>query len=248
MPNNSSVARSLVFVVVSLVVIVSSETVAEARREDAMIGQASTEELPQALALPAPFVCGTEWRGSTYAGHGTHDWNLDLNRVGDDLGSDRGQPILAQADGTVVWFKQTGYNNHAGTYIEVDYGDVSVRYLHLVEGSIPEELAEIGARVRTGETIGLLGATGRVSGPHLHLEYWDSAGYDDSAWYQLPRDNHLPVAFDGLAMVATPGHPSPIATSTNCADPEMPVDRVAQSLQGDRAIATAGFQRGRPLP
>ncbi|MEZ5247213.1 MAG: M23 family metallopeptidase [Acidimicrobiales bacterium] len=176
------------------------------------------DELPPPTGLLAPFACGTEWQGSTYAGHGSNNWNLDLNQVG-DTGTDLGQPILAQGDGVVVWFKQTGYNNHAGTYIEIDYGDITVRYIHLVESSIPEHLAEIGAAVTTGEVIGLLGATGRVTGPHLHLEYWDSAEFEDSAWYQLPRSNHIPVVLEGQELVATPGHPSPAVVSTNCGAP-----------------------------
>lgn len=171
------------------------------------------------VRLPAPFACGTRWAGSTYPGHGSNNWNLDLNRAGDAGGSsDLGQPLFAQANGTVVWFSQTGYNSGAGTYVEIDYGEVTVRYLHLVSGSIPAEIAEIGARVKAGQLFGLLGATGRVSGPHLHLEYWDSGGFDDTAWYQLPGQNHLPVAFDGQPMVATPNTPTDATVSTNCTD------------------------------
>jgi murein DD-endopeptidase MepM/ murein hydrolase activator NlpD len=162
-------------------------------------------------------ACGTEWQGSTYPGHGSHNWNLDLNRAGDHHGSDLGQPLFAQGDGTVVWFEQTGYNRRAGTYVEIDYGDVTVRYLHLVSGSIPDDVAEIGARVTQGQRIGEVGATGRVSGPHLHLEYWDSAGSVDTPWHQLPRENHLPIEFDGQPMVATPRQPSDVSESTNCA-------------------------------
>ncbi|MEQ8842372.1 MAG: M23 family metallopeptidase [Acidimicrobiales bacterium] len=187
------------------------------------------DDEPQALTLPAPFECGTEWVGSTYGGHGANNWNLDLNRSGGD-GTDLGQPILAQADGTVVWFKESGHNNNAGTYIEIDYGDVTVRYIHLVEWSIPSELAEIGTPVLAGETIGLLGATGRASGPHLHLEYWDSAGYDDTAWYQLPRENQIPVAFAGQPMIATPGRPTASVESTNCPEP------TAEELRNDARL------------
>lgn len=188
-------------------------------------GAASADE------LLAPFACGTTWQGTTYHGHGSNDWNLDLNRAGVE-GTDLGQPLLAQGDGTVVWFKQSGYNNHAGTYLEIDYGDVTVRYIHLVEQSIPETLAEIGAPVERGELIGLLGDTGRVTGPHLHLEYWDSAGFDDTAWYQLPRENHIPVEFEGQVLIAEPGRPAPVIESTNCAlptrDEVVSVERLAR--------------------
>lgn len=221
MPNRFATSRALCAASMLVAVLGASTSPAAARGGPKPENErpAAVEELPQALGLPAPFACGTTWQGTTYAGHGSHDWNLDLNRADGDGASDLGQPILAQADGVVVWFKANGYNNHAGTYIEIDYGDVTVRYIHLVENSIPEPLARIGAAVQAGETIGLLGATGRVSGPHLHLEYWDSAGYDDTAWYQLPADNHLPVAFAGQEMVATPGRPSPTFVSTNCPEP-----------------------------
>jgi murein DD-endopeptidase MepM/ murein hydrolase activator NlpD len=224
------IARGLWAAAVAVVVMSSSYSAGAAVSAEA----SSTEELvlPQALTLPAPFTCGTEWQGSTYSGHGSHNWNLDLNRAGDVVGSDLGLSLLSQANGTVAWFKQTGYNNRAGTYIEIDYGDVSVRYLHLISGSIPEELAEIGAPVDAAQLIGRLGATGRVSGPHLHLEYWDSAGYDNAPWYQLPAENHIPVAFDGQEMVATPGGPTATAVSTNCPAPSVDdkLDEILEQL------------------
>ncbi|MEZ5165465.1 MAG: M23 family metallopeptidase [Acidimicrobiales bacterium] len=201
-------------------------------------------ELPQALALLAPFTCGTTWQATTYPGHGAHNWNADLNQANGTGRADLGQPILAQADGTVVWFKEYGYNNRAGTYIEIDYGDVTVRYIHLVEGSIPSGLAEIGSRVRTGDLIGLLGDTGRVTAPHLHLEYWDSAGYDDTAWYQLPRGNQLPIAFAGQSMVATPSHPSEVAVSTNCPAPWRPAEAVGGAWAVDGVAGTSPRRSG----
>ena len=177
--------------------------------------QADTE-VPQVLRLPAPFECGTVWSGSTYGGHGSNNWNLDLNRADRSLGTDHGMPLFAQDNGVVVWFKPNGYNNRAGTYIEIDYGDVSVRYLHLVADSIPAEVAEIGASVEKGQLIGLLGDTGRASGPHLHLEYWDSTDMDHAAWFELPAGRHIPVVFDGEPQVATPGSPTDPHVSTNC--------------------------------
>lgn len=216
----------------------SSSSVAAATDEVAFPAE---DDSGQAVSMPAPFACNTEWQGTTYSGHGAHNWNLDLNRSGDDEGTDLGEPILAQADGVVVWFKASGYNNRAGTYIEIDYGEVTARYLHLVEGSIPEPLAEVGALVERGDVIGLLGATGRASGPHLHLEYWDSADFDDTSRYELPRANQLPVVFDGQEMIAEPGHPSPIAVSTNCSDAGL-MDRWLEV----RSAATTGNSGLRP--
>lgn len=189
-------------------------------------------DLPVAPLLFAPVPCGVEVQGTTYRGHGRHDWALDLNTTADTKREDVGLPILAQADGTVVWFKTSGYNKGAGTYIEVDYGEVTARYIHLVEGSIPERFAQIGAVVETGDQLGELGGTGRVSAPHLHLEYWDSADHADAAWYQLPRSNQISIYFESVEMVATVGSPSRTVSSTNCA--ESNADRILRQLRERR--------------
>ena len=167
--------------------------------------------------LVAPFVCGTEWSGTTRSGHGLNDWNLDLNRtslVWPDTGHDLDQPVLAQGNGTVVWLEQDGYNSGAGAYAEVDYGDITVRYIHLVNYSIPPHLAEIGASVRTGELIGLVGGTGNPTHPHLHLEYWDSVGYPDAPRWKLPAANQIQISMNGVTI-----EPGAAFVSTNCDGP-----------------------------
>ena len=46
--------------------------------------------------------------------------------------------------------------------------------MHLKTGST---VVEQGQRVRTGQLIGQVGATGDASGPHLHFEVWDGPWY-----------------------------------------------------------------------
>ena len=169
--------------------------------------------------LVAPFTCGTEWRGTTYNGHGANNWNLDINRTSrtyapEDHDHDLGQPILSQGDGVVTWIAQDGYNSGAGAYVEVDYGDVTANYVHLVENSIP---VEVGDEITTGDLLGLLGGSGNASHPHLHFGYWDSSGVENARRYQV-SGNQIPVVIDGAEIVATPGNPSPSFVSTNCVD------------------------------
>jgi len=159
--------------------------------------------------LAAPFECGTEWSGTTYSGHGQNNWNLDMNSTARTYAVpnyDEGSPILAQADGVVSWL---GVHVRAGTYLDVDYGDYTVRYVHLMTGSIPPEVNSIGATVTQGQTIGLLGKTGNATHAHLHIEYHDSRGVKDAAGWQLSTQTQ--VTIDGVVI-----NPGDVFVSTNC--------------------------------
>jgi len=79
-----------------------------------------------------------------------------------DLRAAGGTPVAACADGTVALAEEHFY---AGNSIYLDHGDgLFTLYFHLSAiGVKPGDL------VKRGEIIGRAGATGRVTGPHLHL-------------------------------------------------------------------------------
>lgn len=80
---------------------------------------------------------------------------------GVDLRGKTGTPIEAPADGMVVVLL-----NHyfGGNFLVIDHGQGIVTcYLHLSKALVKQ-----GQYVRKGEVIALVGATGRVTGPHLH--------------------------------------------------------------------------------
>lgn len=82
---------------------------------------------------------------------------------GIDIGGERGDPILASATGVVI---EQGYDAAKGNYIIIRHSDqFTTRYLHLSQIDVTE-----GQNVQKGEQIGLLGSTGRSTGPHLHFE------------------------------------------------------------------------------
>ncbi len=83
---------------------------------------------------------------------------------GIDIAMQRGAEIVATANGTVSRIAYERYN--LGNVIEIAhrYGFVT-RYGHL-----QRVLIEPGQTVQRGQTIGLMGSTGRSTGPHVHYE------------------------------------------------------------------------------
>ena len=96
-------------------------------------------------------------------------WRLDPIRgrsalhTGIDIPGPLGSPILAAAGGVVHF---AGGVRGYGNMIEVDHGGgLMTRYAHL-----SRFLVASGAHVERGETIAMMGSTGRSTGSHLHFE------------------------------------------------------------------------------
>jgi len=80
-----------------------------------------------------------------------------------DISADKGSPVVATADGVV---ESTGWKGNYGNLLVVDHGfGIKTKYGHLQSFAVKP-----GARVRRGDLIGHVGATGRATGPHLHYE------------------------------------------------------------------------------
>lgn len=86
--------------------------------------------------------------------------------------------IIAFDDGKVVTSK---YSSSAGEYVKIDHGSgVYTRYLHLKSGS---RTVQVGDTVKKGQVLGYMGATGNVTGAHLHFDINVGGEYVDPAPY-----------------------------------------------------------------
>lgn len=83
--------------------------------------------------------------------------------AGVDIPGPIGTPIYATADGVVSW---AGRRGGYGNLIEINHGKgIATRYGHLSRIVVADN-----TRVHRGQLIGLMGSTGRSTGPHLHYE------------------------------------------------------------------------------
>lgn len=90
-----------------------------------------------------------------------YGWDTDRYHDALDICSYSDDNIYSACDGTVDY---AGWNDGYGNYVRVmtDDGEYQFCYGHLSEIDV-----ELGQRVSKGDKLGVIGATGRVTGPHL---------------------------------------------------------------------------------
>ena len=81
---------------------------------------------------------------------------------GIDIANEVGTPEFAADGGQVVF---AGWGSY-GIYVEIDHGNG----FHTIYAHMSAVLVATGQAVTKGQRIGLMGATGRATGPHLHFE------------------------------------------------------------------------------
>jgi murein DD-endopeptidase MepM/ murein hydrolase activator NlpD len=83
-----------------------------------------------------------------------------------DLAASKGRVVWAAAKGYVI---RAGWTAGYGLLVEVRHnGELTTRYSHL-----SALLCQPGDEVAPGRPVGLVGSTGRSTGPHLHFEVWE---------------------------------------------------------------------------
>jgi murein DD-endopeptidase MepM/ murein hydrolase activator NlpD len=97
--------------------------------------------------------------------------------TGIDIPAPKGVPVLAAGSGTVIWagyglyFMKEEYQDPYGIAVAIkhDFG-YHGEVLYTVYGHMDAVYVYRGQRVESGQTLGIVGETGNVSGPHLHFE------------------------------------------------------------------------------
>ena len=112
------------------------------------------------------------------SGFYTNNWH-----GGVDFGSSRGTgtPIVAIDGGEVITVKNSGHNGGYGSYVKIKHDTgVDALYAHNSSNTV-----SVGQRVEQGQIIGYMGTTGRVTGPHVHLEITG-----DNPFYELFKGSY----------------------------------------------------------
>ncbi|WP_329208813.1 M23 family metallopeptidase [Streptomyces sp. NBC_00683] len=154
-----------------------AEAKAAAEKKAAELAAKKKAEAERLAKLAASYALPTSsYTITSTFGQAGSMWSSGYH-TGLDFAAPTGTPIKAVHSGTV---KSAGWSGSYGyhTVIELDDG-TEISYSHQSSMDVTA-----GQRVTTGETIGRVGATGNVTGPHLHLEVHtaDGSGIDPMSW------------------------------------------------------------------
>ncbi len=136
----------------------NEERIAREQKKVRAALDAFTPDAPATLRLAQP-VPGP--RSSSFGLRRVFNGESRRPHSGMDIAAPTGTPIKAPLAGTVVDVGDYYFN---GGNVMIDHGQGLVTmYCHLSKTRV-----EVGQQVKLGEVIGDVGATGRVTGPHLH--------------------------------------------------------------------------------
>lgn len=143
-----------------------------------ILGNSNVEKAEQLIAKLEAEEARINWYASHYPDYyptygwltSTYGWRRDpvteaytSFHDGIDIANNVGTPVYAAGAGTVI---AAGTDSGYGLCIVIDHGNgYKTRYAHL-----SKMLVSVGDQVSKADRIGLMGATGRVTGSHLHFE------------------------------------------------------------------------------
>ena len=142
----------------------SEADLARVDRENVRIGSVFQRRSTQQSALAFVHPLATEPTGSRFGSRRVINGVAKQRHTGADYSASRGTPVRSSEAGTVALAEEHFF---AGNSVFVDHGDGWVSmYFHLDAIEV-----KAGQQVARGQTIGTVGASGRATGPHLHLGF-----------------------------------------------------------------------------
>jgi murein DD-endopeptidase MepM/ murein hydrolase activator NlpD len=158
----------------------SAEDLERVRRENRQIAALWKRETSRRFDLPLGAPLETLPAGGRFGSRRFFNNEPRSPHTGADFAAREGDRVLAVAAGTVVL---TGDFFFPGKSVFVDHGDGLISmYFHLSGIAV-----DSGEEVERGEVLGLVGQTGRTTGPHLHLGIrWHGARVDPELLLAAP--------------------------------------------------------------
>ncbi|MEJ5055136.1 M23 family metallopeptidase [Sphingobacterium sp. MYb382] len=115
------------------------------------------ENMPLGTPHPGPITSSFGYRQNPFGRR-----SVDRH-AGVDLKGNVGDLVKATANGKVIY---AGYQSDYGHFVKVQHSNgYETRYAHLLRPKV-----KAGQRVEAGDVVGLLGTSGRSTGPHIHYE------------------------------------------------------------------------------
>jgi murein DD-endopeptidase MepM/ murein hydrolase activator NlpD len=126
------------------------------------------------------FVRPVGYDGTNFGSRRVYNGKTQSFHAGLDMPAPAGTPVAAAADGRVALAGDLYFSG--GTVLLDHGGGLFTQYMHLSRVDVKD-----GDIVTKGTVVGLAGATGRVTGPHLHWgARWNGARVNPEALLALP--------------------------------------------------------------
>lgn len=117
---------------------------------------------------------------------------INKPHFGTDYAAPNGTPIMSTANGVIV---KAEFNKYNGNYVKVKHNSTyTTQYLHM---SKIKPGIKPGVRIKQGDIIGYVGATGLATGPHVCYRFWKNGTQVDPLKERLPKSE--PIKSSNLA-------------------------------------------------